>query len=407
MERLSNEKVSRMLLIACFAAYAVTTLVKMCVPTVISAMVSESFLTKSQSGLLSGIFYLTYGVGQLIFDEFFNNHKPFVGIKLALLGSAFCCLLMSLTDNFYLLLLIWSFCALFNACFFPALMKIVSFILCGKHSIWANRYLMIAVQSGTVLCLLSGSIIIKYIGWVKLYYFSALVCIKCFIYWYIAELNTRRCFSQNVSKVKTDKNANQALKKPIMDYIGTGIFCIFAVSFFNSLLNGVKNWAPTIIMETYDTSPSFSVLLNAVIIVTNILFLMLIGKFAPHNKIKSLAIFFGITLPMIILMNFTSLYNEYVYVLLLGMFTSVTTYATNVTAIQVPFYFDKFNDVSRISGIANMCASFGLLVGNYAYGALADMFGWQIIMILCTVFVVINSILSVVAIPKFKRFTKI
>ena len=192
-----------------------------------------------------------------------------------------------------------------------------------------------------------------------------------------------------------------------MDYIGTGIFCIFAVSFFNSLLNGVKNWAPTIIMETYDTSPSFSVLLNAVIIVTNILFLMLIGKFAPHNKIKSLAIFFGITLPMIILMNFTSLYNEYVYVLLLGMFTSVTTYATNVTAIQVPFYFDKFNDVSRISGIANMCASFGLLVGNYAYGALADMFGWQIIMILCTVFVVINSILSVVAIPKFKRFTKI
>lgn len=145
----------------------------------------------------------------------------------------------------------------------------------------------------------------------------------------------------------------------------------------------------------------------AIAICANILFLMLIGKFAPHNKIKSLAIFFGITLPMIILMNFTSLYNEYVYVLLLGMFTSVTTYATNVTAIQVPFYFDKFNDVSRISGIANMCASFGLLVGNYAYGALADMFGWQIIMILCTVFVVINSILSVVAIPKFKRFTKI
>lgn len=150
MERLSNVNVSRMLLIACFAAYAVTMMVKMCVPTVISSMVDENFLTKSQSGLLSGIFYLTYGLGQLIFGGYFNNHTPFIGIKLALLGSALCCILMSLTDNFYLLILIWSACALFNACFFPALMKISSFILCGKHSVWANNYMMIANQAGTV-----------------------------------------------------------------------------------------------------------------------------------------------------------------------------------------------------------------------------------------------------------------
>lgn len=95
----------------------------------------------------------------------------------------------------------------------------------------------------------------------KLYYFSALTCVICFIYWYIAERNTCKCINKNgysTNNSQTNVNAKQISRRPITDYIGTGVFCIFAVSFFNALLVGVKNWAPTIIMETYHTSPKCS-----------------------------------------------------------------------------------------------------------------------------------------------------
>ncbi len=396
-----------MLLIACFLAYAATRLVNMCVPTVISSMVDENFLTKSQSGLLSGIFYLVYGTGQLIFGKYFNNHSSFYGIKLALLSSITCCLFMSLTDDFYLLLLIWSVCALFNSAFFPAVMKTVSFVLSFNHSVFATKYLMIAHQAGTVLCLLAGGIIMKYTSWINLYYFAALTSVVSFIYWIVCENIAKKVsdFPQK-SANNTVSNVKQIDKSSISKYIGTGVFCIFGVSFFNALLSGIQSWAPTIIMETYKTTPSFSVLLNIVVIFANVSLLFLLGKLVTKNKIKCLVICYCISFPLIIFMNYTSFYSEYVYILLLSGVASISLYASNVCVIQVPAYFQKYNDVSRICGISNMCASFALMIGNYSYGVLADKFGWGIIMVLCAVFVTVCIILSLIAMPLFKRFIK-
>ncbi len=407
MERLKNIGVSRLLLMACFVVYLVNTTVKMCVPTVISSMVGEGFLTKSQSGFLSGIFYLFYGIGQIIFGKYFNNHSPYRGIKTAMIGSALCCIAMALTKDFYLLVAIWSICALVNSAFFPAMMRIASLFLYERHSVWASNYLAIAYQAGTVLCLVAGSIIIKYSSWVNLYYFSTVISALSLIFWFIAERKAKksskpRTVSLNDNKRKTE-NSN---KKSLKAYIGTGIYLISAVAFFNSLLNGVKSWAPTIIMETYKTPSSFSVLLNVVIIVTNIVFLLVTGRIIPRDRVKTVAYFEVVIIPVTLLMNFTGILNEYTYVLLLGLFTSVTTYASNAAAMQIPYYFSKYNDVSRMSGIGNMCAAFGLLVGNYAYGILAEYFGWQIITILGTVFVVISAVLLFIAAPMFRKFIK-
>ncbi len=409
MQRLTDLKISRLLLIACFLSYAITTAAKMCVPTVISAMVNEGFMTKSQSGLLSGIFYLFYGVGQLFLGKYFNDHPPFIGIKLALLGSGACCFFMSLTDNFYLLLLFWSLCAVFNACFFPALMKIISFMLCGKDSAWASKYMLIAQQGGTILCLIAGSVIIEYASWVNLYYFAAAISALTFVYWCYAEYKAKRCLPEAVTSdaVQHPVAAEETAEKhPIMSYVGTGIFCIFAVSMFNALVTGVKTWAPTIIMETYHTSPGFSVLLNIVIVGSNILFLLALGKRPWGRELKSVIMISLFSLPFVVLMNFPGLLNEYVFTLLIGLLTSVAVYITNVAVIQVPYYFDKYNDVARISGISNMAASFGVLLGNYLYGVLADLFGWQVILLLCTAFVVVNILLSAIADKGFQKLAR-
>ncbi len=409
MERLIDKKVSKFLLIACFGAYLINTTVKMCVPTVISSMVDENFLSKSQSGLLSGIFYLFYGIGQILFGKYFNDHSPYRGVKLALIGSAMCCVLMALTTNFYLLLTVWCICAVMNAGFFPAIMKIASFTLCQSHSIWASKYLTIAYQAGTVFCLVAGGIIMKFTSWVNLYYFAAVISLGCFIVWFSAEKRAKSAPKEPiVFENKNDGKAseNGFLKRSLKSYIGTGIFLIASVALFNQLLNGTKSWAPTIIMETYNTEPSFSVLLNIVLIATNIIFLLITGRFIFKNPVKALIYFELAVLPISLLLNFTSILNEYTYVLLLGLFTSVSTYVSNVLVIQVPYYFQKYNDVSRISGLGNMAGAFGLLIGNYAYGLLAEKFGWEIITILGTAFVFISILILLLAAPMFKKFIR-
>ncbi len=407
MERLTDKKVSRFLLMACFGAYLINTTVKMCVPTVISSMVEENFLDKSQSGLLSGIFYLFYGIGQIIFGKYFNDHSPYRGVKLALIGSAVCCVCMALTTNFYLLLIIWCICAVINAGFFPAIMKIASFVLCQRHSIWASKYLPIAYQAGTVFCLVAGGIIMKITSWINLYYFAAAISLGSFVVWFSAEKRAKAApkkpiVFKNENNGKVSKNGFE--KRSLKSYIGTGIFLMATVALFNSLLNGTKSWAPTIIMETYNTEPSFSVLLNVVLIVTNIVFLLITGRYVFKNPIKALIFFELAVLPVSLILNFTGILNEYSYVLLLGLFTSVSTYVSNILVIQVPYYFQKYNDVSRMCGLGNMAAAFGLLIGNYAYGILAENFGWEIITILGTAFVGVSIIILLVAAPMFKKF---
>lgn len=408
MKRLIDKKVSRHMLIMCFLAYLVVSVARLCVPTVISSMVSENFLDKSQSGLLAGIFYLVYGVFQLIFGKYYNTHAPYSGVKMALFGSAVCCLLMSLTKNFYLLLLFWSLCAVFNASFFPAIMKLVAAMLRGRDSVWANRNLMLAYHIGNVVSLLAGSIIIEYSNWVNLYYFSAAICFICFLLWLSVEAAAKKLVSDSpaaqVTESKEDKT--ETVKIPILKYFGTGIFCLFGVGFFNALFTGVRSWAPTIIMETYKTSSSFSVFLNVIVVASNVLFLLIMGKFPPKDKLKALILFFSISIPITILMNFTGILNEYIFVIMLALITSVSTYSTNVTAVQIPYHFLRYNDVARICGIMNMVSSFGLLVGNFAYGSLAEIFGWQIILILCVVFVLLNLILIIFALPRFNKFIK-
>ncbi len=406
MERLSSKRVSRLLLIACFSAYLITSTVKMCVPTVISSMVKEGFLTKSESGLLSGIFYLVYGIGQLVFGKYFNSHAPFVGIKIALLGSSLCCVLMAMTDNFYLLLLIWSLCALANAGFFPALMKITAAELRVEDSRWSSKYLYTAYQFGTLFCLSAGVVFINYIGWVELYYFGAVIALICFIFWMIAERITKRCEKEEHIEDQNEQPVTNAAKMPLTSYIGTGLFCLFFAVFFNNMLNGIKSWSTTILMETYGTSPAFSTLLNFGIVILNIIFLLSMEGLPLKNKVRTVMILQCILLPVALLMNFAGLFNEYIYALLLGIFTSLAAYSNGTIVMQTPQYFRSYNDVSRISGVFNMFSSFALLVGNYAYGALADSFGWQIITVLCACFIVINIVLTAIASPKFQKFTE-
>ncbi len=411
MQRLRNVSVSRHLLIACFMAYAVTTAAKMCVPTVISSMVSENILSKGESGFLSGIFYLVYGVLQVVFGKYFNRHAPYMGVKLALFGSALCCVLMSFTTNFYLLVAIWCLCAAFNAGFFPAVMKIVSSSLAGRHSVWANKFFSTAYQLGYIVCLLAGSVIIQIIGWQMLYYFGALLSVLALAYWIYAERQALASLAtlppSATPELPKHELATTQNRRSVFSYFGSGVFCLFALSFVNALLNnGVKSWIPTIVMETYSTTPSFSTLLNVVVVVMNFVFLMVVGMLIPPGKLRAALTMLFISIPLLILMHFTDLLNEYWYVALVGVFTSFMSYIGNLIPIQIPFHFKQFDDVSRISGIMNMCCSFGVLISSYAYGFFADLYGWMFIMNMWVAFTVVAIILLFIAMPLWTRFLK-
>ncbi len=412
MQRLKNLRISRYLLIMCFASYAITTTVKMCVPTVIASMVSEGYLSKGQSGLLSGIFYLVYGAGQLVFGSYFSRHSPYMGVKLALVGSALCCVLMSTTDNFCLLLLIWCICAVFNAGFFPAVMNINSMILAEKHSLVASKYFSIAYQGGYMICLLAGSVIMSFFDWRKLYYFSAAAAVLVFAFWWMAEIFAKRSLkadgadlSGQARACNVPLNIPEKKKKSLISYFGTGLFFFFAVALLNALLNnGVKSWAPTIIMETYHTSPAFSTLLNVLILIINVATLLVVGALVRPGRVRPSIVMLFISLPILIIMHFTGVLNEYIYAVLLGVFTSLTACISNNTAVQIPYRFASRGDVARVSGTVNMCASFGVLIGSYGYGFLAERYGWRIVMNLWVVLAVVCIILLFIAQPLWKKF---
>jgi len=123
---LENKRLSRGFFVFLWLLYAVACMTKNCFGGALASIVAEGVLTKSQTGFISGMFYLVYAPLQIAGGMVADRVSPEKLIKFGLLGAFIANLVIFFNQNYYVMLIIWMCNAVVQFGIWPSVFKIVS-----------------------------------------------------------------------------------------------------------------------------------------------------------------------------------------------------------------------------------------------------------------------------------------
>lgn len=109
---LENRKESRYFFFFLWIMYSVVYMTKNCYNGAMAGIVEAGVLSKSQTGLITSVFYLVYAPMQIVGGRAADKFSPEKLIKIGLLGSALSNLIIFFNQNYYVMLAAWTFNAI-------------------------------------------------------------------------------------------------------------------------------------------------------------------------------------------------------------------------------------------------------------------------------------------------------
>ena len=130
---LENKGVSRRFFIYIFLMYSLVCMTKNCFNGALADIVSEEILTKSQTGLITAMFYIVYTPLQIVGGIFADRFSPERMIKIGLIGGAIANTIIFFNHNYYVMLASWIFNAVVQFALWPSTYKIRTVQITDQH----------------------------------------------------------------------------------------------------------------------------------------------------------------------------------------------------------------------------------------------------------------------------------
>lgn len=403
---LENKKLSREFFLFLWLMYSVIYMTKNCFGAAMASIVADGILTKSQTGLLSAVFYLIYAPLQIPAGLLADRHSPEKLIKFGLLGSAAANLVIFFNHNYYVMLPAWAFNAAIQAPMWPATFKIIS-----SQLVRSDRKQMIFYVSFTnSFGLAMGYVAAAFIpSWQYNFLLSVIMLLACAIilHFFCGDLDPY---------MKPDKK--EAVKK---DSAGdASALRLFAVSGFLLLLPGVllrtmielgiKTFSPTMLMETYGSiSASTGNLLNVLIIFSGMLG-TLVMKFILYprlikNEPTGICVMLLLTLPFAAALKAIGKIPV-AYAVFSLCIISVLLTATHLMVTYFNLYFVPYRKNGLAAGISNSATSAGIVLESYGFVRVAEKYSWNAVTGLWIIMLITAIVFTAIAIPFSIKFKK-
>ena len=183
---------------------------------------------------------------------------------------------------------------------------------------------------------------------------------------------------------------------------------MFSLIVQGTVKDGVTNWVPVYINETYNLGSFISIVSTIIIPIFNVFgvyFASIINSnFKIKDEIKTSAIFFFICSICLTILFIFSGKNVYISLLMLGISTT-TMMAVNTMLIGLlPTNFHKINKVSSISGILNSFVYIGSATVHIVYGLIFENTGWKNTILIWVILAIISCIICLAVLKKWKNY---
>lgn len=408
MRKMKLEKASFRLCIFLGFAYTMYVIGKMSFSAATVGLIEEGVLSKTETGIISGIFWLIYAMGQIAGAIIINKVSAYLLIEIGIVGSAVSNALMACTENFAFMLVAWCLGAASQMGLWPGILKLTSTEVTDKHRPMIISYLAYAYSIGSIISYFLTAGILAVSTWEYIFLSCGIICAVAMpgiIY------SKRRLSPVLEKEFEQETDSDSPKGKLTWRIIWDRGLIFFALLICLTIIvdSGVTSWMPTILFEVYGVSSSYASLLSVVRSVISLLGIAL-GAFvyarSKGDELRSVLIVMVLLLPMILILNYLSILSvSIVIVLLLGATLLLASVSPRIT-LNYPVRYQDVGLTATVGGIMNCMSTGGAAIATYGGGYISDHFGWNAVILLWTILIALFLIVAVSLIPIWNRFKR-
>lgn len=403
-----NKIISRRFFWFVWLVYVIVYLTKNCFSAAMASIVFEGALTKSETGLITAVFYLVYAPLQIVGGMAADRYDPEKLIKLGLLGGAISNLIIFMNQTYYVVLITWTFNAIIQFGLWPSIFKIVSSQLIKEDRKNSTYYISF---SGTVGLLLAYLVAAVLTDWRYNFLFSAISLLILAVAMHIITKKTEKYMVPDSAQEEVkSENENTHNISTVKIFLESGYVILLVVAFIRILVaNSIQTLSSTMLMETYENvSPSIGNLFNMLIIGVGVLGTVIVQKFLYPKHIKSAPT--GIAYILVVsLVSLLPLLIKGTGISLTVVLLCLASCSFSGAALLMSYCslrFEKFGKGGTAAGILNSAAALGVVVNSYGITKLAEVFDWTVVKMVFCGLTLLALLLTLVMLPLWKRFKK-
>lgn len=416
-KNLTDRQASFLLGALCSLVYFTSYLSRYSLTVCISEIEQKGILTGEQLGLATMLLFIFYGAGQLLSGILGDKFPPQIIVGAGLIGSGCANLLLPfIVDHPIAVAVLWGVHGLFQAMFWPPLVKIISSGLSMKHYNGTTLSVSIAAHAANISSYVLAFVCIgTFKNWRLPFYVAVSMCCAVFVIWTLGYKYFRSHYTRedngtvsDTHEVKPMQTENASNKKIFAALASSGTIILFiAIILQGAIKEGVTAWLPSYILATYGGSSSDAILKSVAIPIASIVCLIgvstLYKKWLKNEALGGALMFFiGAAMAAIIAFfpNLSPLATIICAALLTGSMHGVNLFLI----AYIPARFALFGKTSTISGITNSCAYVGCAIYTYGVALLANRLGWQATTITWFIIPFAGLTACLAALPLWKKF---
>lgn len=395
-------------MIALMTTYSFICMSKNCFSAAMVFIVDEGLLTKVETGTITSVFYVAYAILQVVGGFVSDRVDPNKLITVGMLGAGAANLVIFFNQNYTVMLVTWTINGILQFGVWPACFKIMSTVLHTKHRDLGMYIASFGYALGAVVSYLLAAVVPN---WRDSFLLSGVFLLLLGAVWEVLTrvLDKYRTVEEAAVDVP-EKKAGEG--KPLFKLVlSSGVSIVFILAFVRCMFDlGIKSLTPTLINESYaEVDPTIATLLNIIVLVAGV-----IGPTVAHfiyprffkTETAAATVIFLAAVPLMVVTLFVGSVNYWVILVVMALVEMLMTAAGFFATTLIPARFNKWGKGGTIAGIMNALAALGIVAANSVSTAIAEAFGWVVMLASWLVLMVLCAILSFITIPMWKRFLK-
>ncbi len=379
MEFLKDRRKINSVIFMLSAIYMVSYLTRNNYSTVISTIITAEGFTKEVASYAVTASLITYGAGQLLSGFFGDRIQPRILIIAGLITSSAMNLMLPFSGSPYLNAALWAVNGLAQAFMWPPMVKLMTAVFDPETYSSACVKVSYGSAAGTLLLYLCCPLIIRLAGWKYCFFISAAsgIIMAVITYCFCPKIDMNRKAVKQIAEA--EKKGADSIRLPKILILITGIIMI-GIILQGSLRDGVTTWMPTFIKETFSLGDEISILSGVFLPIFSMLsysLTLFIHKKLIKNELLCAGAIFTLCAMVSAILGFVYDKSPIISVPLIAVIVACMHGANLILVCMVPAKYNKYGNVSFISGLLNSCTYIGSAISTYAIAVYSDNFGWR------------------------------
>ncbi len=405
MKKLLSKKTINALIFLTSLVYFISYLTRINYAAMLLEIVKTQNVTKAVASMALTASAITYAIGQIISGFLGDKIKPQLLIFIGLFTAATMNILIFFAKSMSVITIVWGINGFAQAMLWPPLVRILSEMLTTEAYKKACVNVSVASSAATIFVYLISPFFITFLNWRSLFLTSA-VCGFVTAFFWIKAISFLEKKRENYKPESISFGSIENEKKKIpKNVIVLLCFVMLAIAMQGILRDGITNWMPTYISETFNLGSAISILTGIVLPIFAIVCFKLtayINKSFLKNELTCATAIFAVGAVSAFLLYFNASFNAIFSVTLSALITGAMHGVNLMLITMLPPYFAKYGKVSFVSGLLNSFTYVGSSVSTYGVALISDYFGWGMTTLSWGIVALAGTALCAVCIPSKK-----